>query len=106
MYLLREYHERIDRINCSRSRMSFVAGWGLLTLAMALLGVVFLWMGAPITSGSVMDAPMYLDGAWRILHGQTPHKDFYVYFGDLPFYVGWLGMKLGRPGIGALTCGN
>jgi len=80
--------------------------WVLLAVSLALLVAAFSWIGAPVIGKYMRDAPMYLDGAWRIVNGQTPHKDFYVYFGDLPFYVAWLGMKLGHPGIAALTYGN
>jgi hypothetical protein len=106
MYLLSEYHERINGLICSRTRKAFAVAWALLLVSLAVLGAVFLWIGAPTFSRSVADPPHFLDGAWRILNGQVPHKDFYVYFGDLPFYVAWLGMKLGRPGISSLTTGN
>jgi hypothetical protein len=106
MYILREYHERINGFICSRTRKAFIAAWVLLAAALALLGAVFLWIGAPPFNGAPPDTLNFVDGGWRILNGQTPHKDFYVFWGDLPLYVAWLGMKLGYPGVGAITCGN
>lgn len=106
MYILRDYHEQIDRFICSRSRQAFVVAWVLLSVMLALLGAIFFWMGAPPIEGIPWDPPMFLDGAWRIINGQTPHKDFYSEMGVLPFYVALLGMKLGRPGVSAIACGN
>jgi hypothetical protein len=106
MFVLRDYHDRINGFLGSRSRKAFVAAWALLAAALAALAAIFFWMGAPAINGVVPDVPLFLDGAWRMLHGQTPHKDFYWYIGDLPFYVAYLGMKLGRPGVSAITCGN
>jgi hypothetical protein len=107
MDIFREYHECIDRFICSRTRRAFVAAWVLLATMLALVGAAFFWMGAPPMATLICkDTPCFLDGGWRIFNGQTPHKDFYDYLGDLPFYVAWLGMKLGRHGVSALTCGN
>ncbi len=106
MYVLRQYHERINGFICSDTRKAFAAAWVLLAVALALLGAVFFWMGAPPMNGEHPDTPMFLDGGWRILNGQVPHKDFYVYWGEFPLYVAWLGMKLGHHGVGAITCGN
>jgi hypothetical protein len=106
MYMFRDYHGRIDRFICSRSRKAFVLAWLVVAAALALLAAVFWRMGAPPFNGLASDNALFLDGGWRILNGQAPHKDFYFYIGDLPLYVAWLGMKLGRPGMSALTCGN
>ena len=106
MYILRDYHEGINRFICSRTRPAFVKAWVLVVATLALVGVVFLFMGAPPINGIIADTSIFLDGSWRILNGQVPHRDFYTIFGDLPYYVTFLGMKLGRPGVSAIACGN
>jgi hypothetical protein len=44
-------------------------------------------------NGFGLDWPVILGGAWRISKGQVPHRDFYNFLGDLPFYLTFLGMK-------------
>jgi hypothetical protein len=78
----------------------------LLVVALTALGALFFFMGAPAMNGRPWDVPIFLDGAWRIAHGQAPHRDFYGYLGDLPYYVTWLGMKVSRPCMSAITHGN
>ncbi len=106
MYILYQHHERIGRFICSRSSKAFRCGWIVFLAFMALLAAAFLRIGSPALNGMPWDTPSYLDGAWRILHGQVPHRDFYYYSGDITFYVALLGMKLGLPGIGSILYGN
>jgi len=57
-------------------------------------------------NGCAWDSPILLDGGWRVFNGQVPHKDFYTYLGDLPYYLISLAMKLKGPGMGAIECGS
>jgi hypothetical protein len=106
MYLLRDYHDRVARFICSRSRAAFALAWGTLIAAMGLLFAVFTWMGSPPMNGLPWDTSLVIEGAWRIFNGQVPHKDFYVYIGTLHYYMAALGMKLGHPGISSIVWGN
>ncbi len=78
----------------------------VLAAILAGLALAFIKVGAPAIDGFPQDVPVFLDGGWRLRNGQVPHKDFYVYFGDLIFYVVCLGVKLGSFGLGAITTGN
>lgn len=106
MFFLYEHHNLLRCFICSRSKRAMLAGWVIVLAALAALSIVFLRMGAPAMNGEPWDSPMFLDGAWRILHGQVPHRDFFSYFGDFPFYIALLGMKLGNVGMSSLAVGN
>ncbi|MGP8198249.1 MAG: hypothetical protein ACLQU4_01950 [Limisphaerales bacterium] len=106
MYIVRQYQHQIDRIICSGSRGAFFRAWALLVVVMALLGTLVVKLGAPAMNGCPWDTPVILDGAWRITTGQVPHRDFYDIFGELPFYLTALGMKLSRPCVSAIDYGN
>ncbi|HZM03567.1 MAG TPA: hypothetical protein VFC44_11210 [Candidatus Saccharimonadales bacterium] len=106
MFLLRQYQRQIDQFICSRSRRAFLIAIGLLTTAVGSIGVLVFVIGAPAMNGFAGDVPILLDGAWRIANGQVPHRDFYNFLGDLPFYVTFLGMKIGRPCVSAIDYGN
>jgi hypothetical protein len=106
VFILYDHHEAIHRLICSRTRKAFLTGWMVFLPAMAALVILFLRTGAPAMNGEAWDTTSPMDGAWRLLHGQVPHKDYYYYSGDLPSYVTLLGMKLGYPGITSITIGN
>jgi hypothetical protein len=106
MILLRKYHFQIDQVISSRSPGAFRIAFGALLFLLAGLGLLFLVMGAPAMNGFAGDVPVLLDGGWRIYNGQVPHRDFYNFLGDLPFYVVWLGMKVGKPSVSAIDYGN
>ncbi|HXK05054.1 MAG TPA: hypothetical protein VMS37_21810 [Verrucomicrobiae bacterium] len=44
------------------------------------------------------DAFGVLDGAWRVLHGQTPHADFYTPLGPIIYLVTALGLVISHGG--------
>jgi hypothetical protein len=106
MRVVSQYRRQINQFICSSKPAAFLLAWSLLALALAVLGALFFYMGAPAMNGRPWDVPILLDGAWRIVNGQTPHRDFFSHLGDLPFYVTWLGMKLSRPCVSAITYGN
>jgi hypothetical protein len=106
MLVVRQYRRQIHQFICASTPSAFLLAWAILLAGLAGLAVLFLYMGAPAMNGRPWDVPVFLDGAWRIANGQTPHRDFYGYLGDLPYYVTWLGMKLSRPSVSAITRGN
>jgi len=106
MYIVSQYRRQIRQFICSDTPAAFLRAWGLLAVALAALAALFFYMGAPAMNGRPWDIPIDLDGAWRIANGQVPHRDFFFYSGDLPFYVTWLGMKMSRPCVSAITFGN
>jgi len=106
MYIVRKYHQQIDRFICSGSCGAFSAAFALLVVGLAILGALVFKFGAPAMNGRPVDMPILLGGAWRIANGQVPHRDFYNYLGDLPFYMTFLGMKLSRPCVSAIDYGN
>src|ERR1017187_9109225 len=87
----------------------FVAGWSYpflgssvvragLLVALASLCLVRTYIGL---SGVVVyshDAFGTLDGAWRVLNGQTPHADFYTPLGPLIYLVTAFGLLLSHGG--------
>jgi len=106
MRVVSQYRRQINQFLCSSTPEAFLVAWSLLAAALLALGAVFLFTGAPAMNGRAWDVPVFLDGAWRIANGQAPHRDFYGYLGDLPYYVTWLGMKWSRPCVSAITYGN
>lgn len=106
MYVIRNYHEQVCRFICARSGKAFRWAWILIGVVVLLVAAAFLIMGAPPMNGLPWDAPILLDGTWRIEHGQTPHKDFFLVTGILPLYTTLLGMKLGQHGVSSITYGN
>jgi hypothetical protein len=106
MYVVRNYCRRLDGVICSSHRRAFFLAVALLAVMLAGLGTLVFRLGAPAMNGSPWEAPVILDGAWRIATGQVPHRDFYNFLGDLPFYTTALGMKLGGPCMSAIDYGN
>jgi hypothetical protein len=106
MYLVRRYHQQLDRFICSGSRKSYLLVLVLLVVALGALGALIFKVGAPAMNGCPWDTPILLGGAWRIVCGQAPHRDFYNWHGDLPYYMTALGIKLNRPCVSAIDYGN
>ncbi len=69
-------------------------------LVWALAGTVLLYVACVAAFGTgpinvdCNDALVLLDGAWRIVNGQIPHRDFYLALGPLEFLIGAGGMWL------------
>jgi hypothetical protein len=106
MRVVSQYRRQVNQFICASTPGAFMLAWVLLVIVLAALAALFFFMGAPAMNGRPWDVPIFLDGAWRLDHGQTPHRDFYNFLGDLPLYVTWLGMKLSRPCVSAITYGN
>jgi hypothetical protein len=106
MYIVRKYHRQVDCFIASAGCKAFSWAYGLLALALLALAMPIFKYGAPPVNGRPWDQPNILDCAWRILNGQVPHRDFYDFHGDLPFYMTYLGMKLGHPSLAAIEYGN
>ena len=87
--------------------------------AWALAGAVFLYAAcvAAFGTGPINqcgnDALLLLDGAWRIVNGQIPHRDFYIALGPLQYMIAaggiWLtgftpkGLSVGIAIVGLLV---
>lgn len=78
-------------------------------LAFALLAaaaISLLTTGSGTQSGSVSDAFFWLNGGWRMLHGQAPYRDFSVPVGGFACVIAWAGMLVKGPVTGALAAGK
>lgn len=58
----------------------------LLCLALTAVIAPLIVRSVPL-GANYWDVYFYLDSAWRIVNGQTPHTDFFVAVGALPFYL-------------------
>ena len=106
MYIVRKYHRQIDQFIRSGSRAAFSVAFVLLLVVLAAMALVTFKFGAPANNGRPWDTPVILDGAWRIVNGQVPHRDYYNYLGDLPFFTTCLGMRLGHASAVSIDYGN
>ena len=67
-----------------------------LVLAVALPCFLRTYLGKPfIAERYGPDAFIVLDGAWRVLNGQVPHRDFHSSLGPVFYLIGAAGLKLG-----------
>lgn len=69
-----------------------------LLVALASLCLVRVYIGLSGIMVYSHDAFGTLDGAWRVLHGQTPHADFYSPLGPLIYLVTAFGLLLSHGG--------
>jgi hypothetical protein len=106
MYLVRKHSEFVRSFLTSDTPRAMRLAAAAVALFLGGIGLAFLCAGAPAMNGRPADVPLSLDCAWRILHGQVPHRDFFCYLGAFPYYVTWLGMKLSSPSIAAIVYGN
>jgi len=69
--------------------------WGIAAacLAAVVIPVVIASGCAPLRM-MPWDYSILLDGAWRILHGQIPHRDFYAPIGAVPLLVYSAGLRI------------
>ncbi len=58
----------------------------LLCLGMLAMSLPLIFRSIPL-GANYWDVYLYLDSAWRVINGQTPHTDFFVACGALPFYL-------------------
>jgi len=98
-----------DRPAFERSIARFVTLWNYpfldygavrvsLLVALASLCLVRAYTGLSGITVYTHDAFGTLDGAWRLLHGQTPHADFYTPLGPLIYLLTAFGLLLSRGG--------
>ncbi len=52
------------------------------------------------------DIFFFLDGAWRVLHGQRPHLDFYSPHGAFSYFIPALGLKISHYAVQGLAYGK
>src|SRR5471032_393150 len=69
-----------------------------LLVALASLCLVRAYIGLSGIAVYSHDAFGTLDGAWRLLHGQTPHADFYTPLGPLIYLLTAFGLLLSHGG--------
>jgi len=69
-----------------------------LLVALAFLCAVRVYIGLSGIVAYTHDAFGTLDGAWRVLNGQTPHADFYSPLGPLIYLVTAFGLQLSHGG--------
>ena len=76
----------------------------------ALLAVVYLAYLAVAQAGAINDCGhdvfLLLDGGWRILNGQVPHRDFYLVLGPLEYMLTAGGLFLANGGPRGLAYAN
>jgi hypothetical protein len=69
-----------------------------LLVALASLCLVRAYIGLSGIQVYSHDAVATLDGAWRVLHGQTPHADFYTPLGPVIYLLTAFGLLLSHGG--------
>jgi hypothetical protein len=73
--------------------------------AVALICGAVAHVGAAATLSYPQDVFFVLNGAWRVLCGQTPHTDFYTPFGPVIFLIYAGGLKLASLGVEGIGYG-
>jgi hypothetical protein len=68
----------------------YVCGWIVILAACALRAKI----GAGGNRLATQDLFCFLDGAWRMSHGQVPYKDFIIDFGAFEYVLTILGLRL------------
>src|SRR4051794_12500288 len=70
--------------------------WALLATAIVVIAVCGLRAYAGLSGVRVYshDAFGVLDGAWRVMHSQTPHADFYTPLGPATYWWTALGLRM------------
>ena len=80
----------------SRTRVgprAFSLPWTILAVGVVLAALLAL-PGQTVTTKYVNDLFIFLDGAYRIVGGQVPNRDFHTSLGPLAFYLPALGYAL------------
>jgi hypothetical protein len=106
MYLLNQYGHQTVTFLATDSTSAFRKAALTLFIVLSTFYAVSAYLGATIMTSRPWDVPLFLDGAWRILHGQVPHNDFYSHLGPLVFYLPALGMYLSRPCVSSIVYGS
>jgi hypothetical protein len=82
-----------DGAGTSEESAQRICFW-VLGVVIAFLAGLQLWVGPIPQNKFGHDTPLLLDGAWRILSGVQPHRDFYSPLGVLNYLVVAQGMKI------------
>jgi hypothetical protein len=76
-------------------------------VASALFLAALIWhLGCAPLNQCPWDLAVQLDGGWRLLNGQLPHRDFYSPLGVIPLLVSALGMVVAPPSASAVAYGT
>jgi hypothetical protein len=89
-----------------RSRRAYQAAFALLLLILAVLAGLVLRAGTMVQTNSLHDVLIFLDGAWKVLHGVRPHADFYTPLGPLNYVLPALAMTVYGPDAFAISLAN
>lgn len=88
----------MSRFSTWRSLFSPIALAAMVT--MAISSALLIVPGTTATSMYFNDILIFLDGAYRVVHGQVPNKDFHTALGPVNYYAPGLGYWLtGRLGM-------
>ncbi|HEY0034314.1 MAG TPA: hypothetical protein VGB81_13700, partial [Devosia sp.] len=68
-------------------------GWVVFAIAL-ILALLLALPGQTVTTKYVNDLFIFLDGAYRIMEGQVPNRDFHSSLGPLAFYLPAVGYAL------------
>ncbi len=74
-------------------RNTRAASYAVACGAVAVFAFVFNWITGH-RGIFLLDQSMIFDGAWRVLNGQTPYKDFLIPFGPITFFIQALFFRL------------
>lgn len=89
-----------------RKAWSMEAFWYFVANILAfLVGVAIAFLG-PAVIMAPWDVFILLDGAWRILNGLVPNRDFYNPIGPLTYWFVALGMRISGESLSGIIYGN
>ncbi len=103
-----------ERFDVTEAASRFLRRWGsgsfdTLRGQLAFAGFLLFLCAAPILAGPIVqceyahDAFIFLDGAWRVLHGQRPQIDFSTNLGPVVFLLTAAGIAITKHGGYALV---
>ncbi len=78
---------------------------GIILAAAAALALLLALPGETVTTAYLNDLFIFLDGAYRIVSGQVPNRDFHTALGPLSFYVPAIGYWISGTMGGAMPTG-
>ena len=78
---------------------------GIILVAAAVLALLLALPGKTVTTAYLNDLFIFLDGAYRVVSGQVPNRDFHTALGPLSFYVPAIGYWISGTMGGAMPTG-
>ena len=78
---------------------------GIVLAAAAILALLLALPGETVTTAYLNDLFIFLDGAYRVVSGQVPNRDFHTALGPLSFYVPAIGYWISGTMGGAMPTG-